>query len=39
MAEVVLRNVVARYEQFLAVDNVSLTIGSGQFVTLLGPSG
>jgi spermidine/putrescine ABC transporter ATP-binding subunit len=39
MAEVVLRNIVARYEQFLAVDNVSLTIGSGQFVTLLGPSG
>ena len=39
MAEVVLRNVVARYEQFLAVDNISLTIGSGQFVTLLGPSG
>src|SRR6201996_6822855 len=39
MAEVVLRNIVARYDQFLAVDNVSLTIGSGQFVTLLGPSG
>jgi spermidine/putrescine ABC transporter ATP-binding subunit len=39
MAEVVLRNIVARYEQFLAVDDVSLTIGWGQFVTLLGPSG
>ena len=39
MAEVVLRNIVARYEQFLAVDDVSLTIGSGEFVTLLGPSG
>src|SRR6202522_1460603 len=39
MAEVVLRNIVARYDQFLAVNNVSLTIGSGQFVTLLGPSG
>jgi spermidine/putrescine ABC transporter ATP-binding subunit len=39
MAEVVLRDIVARYDQFLAVDSVSLTIGSGQFVTLLGPSG
>ena len=39
MADVVLRNIVARYEQFLAVDDVSLTIGSGEFVTLLGPSG
>jgi len=39
MAEVVLRNIVARYGQFVAVDNLSLTIGSGQFVTLLGPSG
>jgi spermidine/putrescine ABC transporter ATP-binding subunit len=39
MAEVVLRDIVARYEKFLAVDNVSLTIGSGRFVTLLGPSG
>jgi len=39
MAEVALKNVVARYGEYLAVDNVSLTIGSGQFVTLLGPSG
>jgi spermidine/putrescine ABC transporter ATP-binding subunit len=39
LAEVVLKNVVARYEDFLAVDDVCLTIGSGQFVTLLGPSG
>jgi spermidine/putrescine ABC transporter ATP-binding subunit len=39
MAEVKLKNVVARYDDFLAVDHVSLTIGAGQFVTLLGPSG
>jgi len=39
MEEVVLSNIIARYDEFLAVDNVSLTIGSGQFVTLLGPSG
>src|SRR5258706_13552782 len=39
MAEVKLKNVVARYDDFLAVDDVSLTIGAGQFVTLLGPSG
>src|ERR1700732_4693241 len=39
MADVVLRNIVARYEQFLAVDDVSLAIGSGEFGTLLGPSG
>jgi ABC-type Fe3+/spermidine/putrescine transport system ATPase subunit len=33
MAEVVLRNIVARYEHFLAVDDISLTIGSGEDVT------
>ncbi|CAH1688423.1 Spermidine/putrescine import ATP-binding protein PotA [Hyphomicrobiales bacterium] len=39
MAQVALKNIVARYGSFLAVDHVSLTIESGQFVTLLGPSG
>ncbi|MBS7700833.1 MULTISPECIES: ABC transporter ATP-binding protein [unclassified Chelatococcus] len=39
MAQVALKNIVARYGSFLALDHVSLTIDSGQFVTLLGPSG
>jgi spermidine/putrescine ABC transporter ATP-binding subunit len=39
MARVDLKNIVGRYGDFLAVDDVSLTIDSGQFVTLLGPSG
>ncbi|WP_315835781.1 ABC transporter ATP-binding protein [Bradyrhizobium prioriisuperbiae] len=39
MAQVDLKNVSGRYGEFLAVDDVSLTIQSGQFVTLLGPSG
>ena len=39
MAHVELRNITARYGDFIAVHDVSLTIKSGQFVTLLGPSG
>jgi spermidine/putrescine ABC transporter ATP-binding subunit len=39
MAQVELKNVVGRYGEFLAVDDVSFTIPSGAFVTLLGPSG
>ena len=39
MARVDLKNIVGRYGDFLAVDNINLTIESGQFVTLLGPSG
>jgi spermidine/putrescine ABC transporter ATP-binding subunit len=39
MAQVDLKNIVGRYGEFLAVDDVSLTIRSGAFVTLLGPSG
>lgn len=34
-----LRDVCKRYGNIHAVDRVSLTVGSGEFVTLLGPSG
>jgi len=36
---VTVENVVKRYGDFRAVDDVSLTIGQGEFVALLGPSG
>jgi multiple sugar transport system ATP-binding protein len=39
MAEVVLRNVVKNYGPVYAVNDVSLTIGDGEFVALVGPSG
>jgi multiple sugar transport system ATP-binding protein len=39
MAKVQLRNLVKRYREFNAVDNVSLTIEHGEFVALVGPSG
>lgn len=39
MSEVRLENVRKRYGAALAVDDVSLTIGEGEFVTLLGASG
>jgi spermidine/putrescine ABC transporter ATP-binding subunit len=39
MAQVDLKNITGRYGSFLAVEDISLTIKSGQFVTLLGPSG
>jgi putative spermidine/putrescine transport system ATP-binding protein len=39
MAEVELRRVVKSFSSFRAVDDVSLTIGEGEFVTLLGASG
>ncbi len=39
MARLELRNVTRRFGEFTAVDDVSLTIESGEFFTLLGPSG
>jgi ABC-type Fe3+/spermidine/putrescine transport system ATPase subunit len=39
MSEVVLQDVSKAYGRHLAVDNVSLRIQAGEFVTLLGPSG
>lgn len=37
--EVELRNVTKRFGELTAVDSVSLSIGRGEFLTLLGPSG
>ncbi|HVL22903.1 MAG TPA: ABC transporter ATP-binding protein [Thermomicrobiales bacterium] len=39
VADVALRHVTRRYGDVLAVDDLSLEIEAGQFVTLLGPSG
>ena len=39
MALLELRNVTRRFGNFVAVDNVSLSIDPGEFFTLLGPSG
>ncbi len=40
MTEVVVKNLVKRFgTETLAVDDVSFTVGAGEFVTLLGPSG
>ena len=39
MGRVILENVVKRYGDVVAVDNVSLTVEDGEFVALVGPSG
>ncbi|MCC6674413.1 MAG: ABC transporter ATP-binding protein [Thermomicrobiales bacterium] len=39
MGRVILENVVKRYRDVVAVDNVSLTVEDGEFVALVGPSG
>ncbi len=39
MGRVILENVVKRYGDVMAVDNVSLTVEEGEFVALVGPSG
>jgi len=39
MARLELRNITRRFGDFVAVDDVTLTIESGEFFTLLGPSG
>ena len=39
MASVALRNLTKRFAEVLAVDDLSLSIRDGEFLTLLGPSG
>jgi multiple sugar transport system ATP-binding protein len=39
MADIQIENVTKRFDRFVAVDNVSLTIEDQEFVVLLGPSG
>jgi multiple sugar transport system ATP-binding protein len=39
MADIRIENVTKRFDKFVAVDNVSLTIEDQEFVVLLGPSG
>lgn len=39
MAQLEIRNVTRRFDDFIAMDDVSLNIEAGEFFTLLGPSG
>ncbi|NLC55010.1 MAG: ABC transporter ATP-binding protein [Erysipelothrix sp.] len=39
MPEIILKNVTKKFGDFVAVDNLSMTIKDGDFITLLGPSG
>ncbi|MGB8983955.1 MAG: ABC transporter ATP-binding protein [Anaerolineales bacterium] len=39
MADIRIENVTKRFDNFVAVDNVSLTVEDQEFVVLLGPSG
>jgi multiple sugar transport system ATP-binding protein len=39
MADIRIENLTKRFDNFVAVDNVSLTIADQEFVVLLGPSG
>jgi len=39
MAEILIENVTKRFGDFVAIDNVSLTVHDQEFVVLLGPSG
>lgn len=39
MADIRIENVIKRFDNFVAVDNVSMTIEDQEFVVLLGPSG
>ena len=39
MAEVILKNIMKKFGNAIALDNVSITIPNGSFVVLLGPTG
>ncbi len=39
MADIKIENVIKKFGDFVAVDNVSLTIEDQEFMVLLGPSG